>query len=286
MTSPATEISKSENRALRPFFLRDGAGTRIYGVLLRNLYLLKGSIPRLIDLFYWPTLNMLIWGFFNYYLTKQITGIGLVAGTFLGAAMMWDIFVRSQLNVMRPFMEELWSRNLGAVFVSPISPFEYAIGLVALSIITTIIAMGVCVIAAELIFGFWLPGLGWGLAGFVFNLAMAGWWGGFLLIAMLLRFGSASEWLAWMLSFVFAPLVGVYYPISVLPSWLQPISNLLPPTYVFEGLRELLNHHSVHYDLMLYAFLLNLVFLGFSGFVFLRTFENTRRRSGLLQVAE
>ncbi|MDD5585699.1 MAG: ABC transporter permease [Alphaproteobacteria bacterium] len=259
---------------------------RFSALLQRHIFLLRASWLRVINLIYWPMLNMIIWGFLNTYLTKQATGIQMAAGILLGAVMLWDVLARSQLNIQFPFMEELWSRNLPSIFVSPIRPLEYVAGLVFISMINTIIALTPCILLAYWFFDYWLPGLGLPLIAFIFNLAMTGWWGGCLLVAMMLRFGLAAEGLAWMASFIMAPLVAIYYPVSILPEWAQTISWLLPPTYIFEGMRSLVNLHITRIDYLVYSFLLNIFYLVISGFVFMHTFESKRRRDGLMHTSD
>ncbi len=255
-------------------------------MIQRHTFLLIGSWPRLIDIMYWPTLNMLVWGFLNFYLSKQSSGIGMVAGVILGGAMLWDIMVRCQLSLFQSFMEELWSRNFGHVFISPMRPAEYALSLIIISMLRIVIAMTPCLFFAQLIFDFWLPGLGLPALGFAMSLAMSGWWAGLLLICLLFHFGYAAEWLAWMAMFVLSPIVGVYYPVTVLPNWLQHVAWCLPPTYVFEGLRALMNDHVFRADSLVQSFALNLLYLAVSFIIFLRIFNRTRRGKGLLQVYE
>lgn len=259
---------------------------RLLALMQRYLYLLTNSWPRFFELLYWPTLNMVVWGFLNFYLSKQTSGAGLVAGVLLGGAMLWDVLVRSQFGVFFPFLEELWSRNLGHIFVSPIGPIEYASTLILQSILRTAIAMTPCILLAKVFFGYWLFDLGLPMIGFFFCLAMTGWWLGLLLIALLLRHGASAEWMAWMIAFIISPFVAVYYPVSVLPEWVQTISWALPPTYVFEGMRAIVNNHEFRPDLMLNAFLLNMLYLGLSAAIYWGVFENTRRGNGLLHVNE
>jgi ABC-2 type transport system permease protein len=259
---------------------------RFSALLQRHMYLLKGSWLRIVNLVYWPMLNMIIWGFLNTYLVKQGTGLQFTVGILLGAVMLWDVLARSQLNIQFPFMEELWSRNLPSIFVSPIRPLEYVAGLIFISLINTVIALTPSVLLAYLFFGYWLPGLGLPVVGFILSLAMTGWWGGCLLVAMMLRFGLAAEGLAWMASFVMAPLVAIYYPVSILPEWVQVISWLLPPTYIFEGMRSLVNDHIVRMDYFAISLALNIFYLVISGFIFMRTFEAKRRRDGLMHASD
>ncbi len=253
-------------------------------LFLRDLYLLSGSPPRLLWLFYWPTINMIVWGFMNSYVSKQASGIAIVAGAVLAGAILWDVLTRSQFGLLQPFMEEIWSRNLGNLFATPLRPTAYVIDLMLLSLARMTIAMLPCVFLAKVFFGYWLPSLGLPLFGFALNLIMAGWWFGLLIVAMLLRYGPSAEWFGWMAIALISPFVAVYYPVSVLPDWLHAVSWALPPTYVFEAMRALVNEKELRVDYMLIPFVLNLAYLAMALTVYLRTFEAARRKSGLLQI--
>lgn len=253
-------------------------------LLLRDYYLLKGSPPRLLWLFYWPAMNMLLWGFINAFMSKQSTGVGIVAGVVLSGAILWDVLSRSQFGVLQPFMEEMWARNLGNLFATPIKPVAYGFDLMLLSLARMSIAIVPCIILAYFFFDLWLPSLGLSLIGIAVNLIMTGWWFGFLIVAMLLRFGTSAEWLGWMAAALLSPFVAIYYPVSILPDWLQYVSWCLPPTYVFEAMRALMNDQVARADYLITAFVINVVFLAAGFIVYLRTFDATRRANGLLQM--
>ena len=259
---------------------------RLLAVIQRTLYLIFGSLPRLIEVTYWPTLSMMIWGFINFYVANQKAGVIAVGGTLLCGTILWELLLRSQFGILIAFFEELWSRNLGHLFVSPLKPLEYVMGLMLLSPLRLLIAMIPCVILAKIFFNFWLLDLGWPLLGLAINLMISGWWCGLLLMSMLLRFGLSAEWLAWMLMFIISPFIGIYYPISVLPEFLHPLSWSLPPTYVFEMMRSAILNHSIDAALMFKAFGLNLLYLAVSATIYLRSFNTTRKRQGLLQLGE
>lgn len=259
---------------------------RLAALVLRHVYLLMGSGPRMLETLYWPAFNMIVWGYVNRYIAEQSpSAIGL-AVAILAGAILWEIALRSQFGVLNSFFEELWSRNLGHIFVSPLPPLAYALGLMLLSLLRMLIAMIPCAGMAWLVFDWNIADLGLPLIGFALNLAVTGWWAGFLIIAMLLRYGLAAEWMAWMATALLAPFVAVYYPVTVLPEWLQFLSWSLPPTYVFEGMRELLNHQEARLDWLMESFGLNLVYLAVALLVYKRAFESTRRRGGLLQMGE
>jgi ABC-2 type transport system permease protein len=280
LTSPETAAPRPEPYSISL------AARRIYASILRYLYLLLQSWPRMVELIYWPTLNMLVWGFITHYLWQQQMQLPMAFGILLGAAIMLDVMVRGQMGVILSFMEEIWSRNLGNLFVSPIRPLEYISSLIALSCIRTAIAITPCIFFAMWLFDYSLFSLGLPLIGFIAILLMTGWWGGTLLTCIILRWGQGAEWLVWMFAFVMSPIVAVYYPVTVLPQWLQYVAWSLPPTYVFEGMRAIVNEHTFRADLMITGFALNIGYLVLSAMVFLYTFNVARKRGGLLHYGE
>ena len=135
--------------------------------------------------------------------------------------------------------------------ISPLRPIEFVAALMIMSIIRLAIGMVPVTLLAIAFFGFNLYGLGFALAAFFMNLILTSWAVGIVVSGVLLRNGMGAESLAWTLMFLLMPLTCVYYPVSVLPDWLQPVAWALPPTYVFEGMRALIIDHVFRADLMI-----------------------------------
>ena len=208
-------------------------------MVLRHWYVIKSSWPRIFDLMYWPMVQMLMWGFLQLYVAEHSNFFARAAGTFIAAVILWDILFRGQLGFSISFLEELYSRNMGNLMMSPLRPSEYVIALMVMSIIRLAIGTIPVTLLAIAFFGFNLWAMGLALALFVFNLFLTGWAVGLVVAGLLLRNGLGAENLAWGIMFLFLPLTCVYYPVSVLPDWLQVFAWMLPPTYVFEGMRAL-----------------------------------------------
>lgn len=266
---------------MSPFSLR-----RIGAMVLRYGYLLRGSWPRVLELAYWPTVQMILWGFITQYFMTNSSVISQAAGLLISGVLLWDVLFRSQLGVSMVFFEELHSRNLGHLFVSPLRPYELICALLAISLIRTLIGVGTAAVLAIPFYHISLFDLGLPLLGFLANLLIMGWSGGLLVAALVLRQGLGAESIAWIAIFALAPLSGVYYPITTLPDWLQPLALALPSSHVFEGMRAVLLEHTFRADHMLYAVLLNLFYLAVGVSVFLLTFQVARRRGLLLQSGE
>ena len=256
---------------------------RVFAMVLRHWYLLSSSWPRVLDLIYWPTVQMLMWGFLQMYVAQNSSFFTLAAGTFIGAVMLWDILFRGQLGFSISFLEEMYARNLGNLMMSPLRPVEFVAALMIQSIIRLAIGMVPVSLLAIAFFGFNLWGLGLGLAVFFMNLLLTSWAVGILVAGILLRHGLGAENMAWTFMFLLLPVTCVYYPVSVLPSWLQVFAWMLPPTYVFEGMRALIIEHVFRGDLMVQALALNAVLFAAGVVGFLLLLRSARREGTLLQ---
>jgi ABC-2 type transport system permease protein len=211
---------------------------RAFAVLLRQAYLLRGSPARVLPLFSWVAIDIVLWGFITKYLS-QISSPGFhLAPALLGAVLLWDFLTRVMQGVTMAFFEDVWSRNFLNIFATPLRISEYLTGLVATSICTSLLGLIVMLLVAGLAFGLSFLSFGFALAGFLMILFVSGISLGVLGAGIVLRLGPASEWLIWPIPTLISPFVGVFYPLSTLPGWMQAASHVLAPAYVFEGLRQ------------------------------------------------
>ena len=259
---------------------------RIAAMVLRYWYLIRSSWPRLLELVYWPAVQMLMWGFLQVYINQNAGFFARAGGTFLGAVLLWDILFRGQLGFSISFLEEMWSRNLANLMMSPLKPVEFVIALMIMSVIRLAIGVVPVTLLAIAFFGFNLFGLGFALAAFFINLLLTSWAVGIFVSGLVLRNGLGAENLAWTIMFIFLPLTCVYYPVAVLPDWLQAVAWLLPPTYVFEGMRALMIDHVFRLDLMLESLALNVVLFTAGAAAFLALLKSARRSGSLMQTGE
>lgn len=259
---------------------------RIGAMILRYWYLLRSSWPRLLELVYWPAVQMLMWGFLQTYLYER-TGIpAAAAGALLGAVLLWDILFRGQIGFSISFLEEMWARNLGHLMISPLRTGEFVAALMVMSVIRVIIGLGPVTLMALVFFGFNVFSLGLALAGFFLVLIATSWSIGLVVCGLVLRQGLGAESLAWSLIFLLLPLACVYYPVSTLPEWLQYVSLSLPPTYVFEGMRAVLIDGVFRGDLLLRGLLLNVVYMAVGLACFYALMRSARVHGSLLVSGE
>ena len=259
---------------------------RIWGLALRHYFLIRGSWPRILELVYWPALQMTLWGFITIFFETHSSWLAQAGGILITAILLWDIMFRSQLSFFLSFLEEIWSRNLGHIFVSPIRPFEMIAALLMVSLVRTLVGVGAAALLAILIFDVSIFSLGGPLVLFFLNLTLMGWSLGLVVSALVLRFGQGAESLGWAAIFLVQPISGVFYPIDVLPQWLQPVALLIPASHIFEGLRFIVIEQTFRLDLLVNAFGLNLVFVLLSLTTFFVILRYARIHGQLLQMGE
>jgi len=213
----------------------------VAGIVLRQLYLLRGSPVRLFPMVTWGAIDIVLWGFITRYLnTVSGSGVNFVP-TLLGGVLLWDFCTRMMQGVSTAFLEDVWSRNFLNLFSSPLSISEYITGLVITSVMTSCVGLLTMLLLATGLFHLQFFSLGLPLAAFLMVLFVFGITLGIFGSGIVLRLGPASEWLLWPLPALLSPFAAVFYPLATLPQWMRAVAHALPPAYVFEGMRGLLN---------------------------------------------
>jgi ABC-2 type transport system permease protein len=259
---------------------------RIGAMVLRYWYLLRSSWPRLLELIYWPAVQMLMWGFLQLYIAQNAGFFARAGGTFIGAVLLWDILFRGQLGFSISFLEEMWARNLANLMISPLRPVEFIAALMIMSIVRLAIGMVPVTLLAIGFFDFNIYALGLVLVAFFVNLIFTSWSIGILVSGIVLRNGLGAESIAWTIMFLLLPLACVYYPVTTLPQPLQIVAWALPPTYVFEGMRAVLIERVFRVDLMIDALALNVALLVAAIGAYVALLQSARRNGSLLQAGE
>jgi ABC-2 type transport system permease protein len=259
---------------------------RVFAVVRRHAYLLLKSWTRLVSMAYYPTVTMVLWAFVTLYLAPTHSLLKDAPGLFIGAVLLWDVLFRGQLGVSLTLIEEVYARNLGNLFVSPLTLPEFIAGQLLLSVLRTLIGVGGACLFAWLLFRYSIFTLGFPLIAFFVNLLVFGWAIGLAVSGMILRAGLGAEELAWAAIFLVAPVSGVYYPIGVLPGWLQAIAWVLPSAHVFEGMRAVLLDGAFPWHHFWTAVALNAVALALGAAVFALAVRNAREHGKLLQMGE
>ena len=259
---------------------------RMLALSMRHLYLIKSSFPRILDLIYWPTIQIILWGFISKFFTMYSEYYTNTVGVILSCAILYDFLFRSSISFNMLFLEEIWSRNFTNLFVAPLRVSEIITALTGTALIRTLIGIIPAILLMSPLFGVSILKLGAPLFLLFLSLYIFGTTLGILVTSGLLRFGPAFENTAWSSLFLLAPLGCVYYPLSILPEWLQLISKFLPLVYIFEEARSILVNNTVDYTNIINALLLNLVYFVLAVMIFYYSFYGARKKGTLVNMGE
>ena len=259
---------------------------KMYGLFLRHFYLIRGSFPRILDLIYWPTIQIILWGFISKFFSTYSNYYNDTVGIILTCAILYDILFRSSISFNMLFLEEIWSRNFTNLFIAPLKLKEIVISLIFTALIRTLIGLVPAIILTSPLFGVSILKLGFPLFILFLSLYMFGITLGLFVSSGLMRFGPSFENIAWSSLFLLAPLGCIYYPIEILPEFFQVIAKGLPLVYIFDETRNILINGLVDYENIKQAYLLNLVYLIFGIGLFYLSFLRARVKGTLINMGE
>ncbi|MGD9897256.1 MAG: ABC transporter permease [Candidatus Methylacidiphilaceae bacterium] len=256
---------------------------RIQALVLRYTYVYRRSAIRILEIFFWPAIDLLVWGLLTLYLEKPGRQLPSGVAFLVGAVIFWDVIYRSQQGITVSFLEDVWSRNLLNLFAAPVRVTEFVGATCIVGVLKTVVVGVYLAALAFLLYRFNLLAVGTALFPLFVNLLLMGWTLGIATTALLLRWGQAAEALAWAVPFAIQPFAAVFYPVSTLPSWLQPVAWAIPATHVFEGMRLALRGGHP-WDRVVYATLLNLAYLALASAFFASLFAAARRKGLLVKI--
>ena len=259
---------------------------KILALSLRHFYLIKGSFPRVLDLIYWPTIQIFLWGFISKFFTLSSSYYNNTVGIILSAAILYDFLFRSSISYNMMFLEEIWSRNFTNLFIAPIKISEIITALTITAVFRTLIGLIPASLLAIPLFGISIFKIGIPLIFLLIALYIFGVTLGLLVTSGLVRFGPSFENIAWASLFFLAPLGCIYYPLEILPDWLQVISKLLPLVHIFEEMRNILIYDMIDYIQILKAILISLLYFIFGILVFYLSYAGAKIRGTLINMGE
>ena len=259
---------------------------RMLALSMRHLYLIKGSFPRILDLIYWPTIQIILWGFISQFFTMYSDYYNNTVGVILSCAILYDFLFRASISFNMLFLEEIWSRNFTNLFIAPMKISEIIISLVFTALIRALIGLVPAILLTSPLFGISLLDLGLPLAFLFLSLYIFGITLGILVSAGLLRFGPSFENIAWSTMFLLAPFGCIYYPVETLPEFLQSVAYALPLVYIFEETRNILINQTVNYENIIHALYLNVLYLVIAISVFYYSFNKAREKGTLINIGE
>ncbi len=252
---------------------------RINAIILRHAYLHRRSPARVMEVFFWPVMDLLVWGYITAYLKELALSDTVLF--FIGAMILWDVLYRSQQAISLSITEEFWVRNFINLFISPLSIPEFISALCLVGFIKSVVTTLVLAVLALFLYQFDLLQLGLGLLPFYGNLLLFGWAVGLFTMGIILRYGRAAEALIWGMPFLLQPLSAVFYPVDILPEWLQAVALGLPSTYVFQGMRQVMEGGGINWGQMELALGLNLIYMLLGGLYFGLMLRSVRNKGYL-----
>jgi ABC-2 type transport system permease protein len=260
---------------------------RIWGLMYRHLVLYRSSWPRLLETIYWPMVSMLVWGYTSrFFAARMGSPVSVAAGALLGGVILWEVCLRSQMGFSVTFLEEIWSRNLGHLFVSPLRPSEMLAAFSGFAILRMLLGVVPTALIAWLLYSFNLFKMGPVVGLFVLALLFTGFAVALMVISLILRHGAGAEAMAWSVMFGMAPLSAIYYPVGVLPHGVRLLALCLPSTHVFEAMRENLASGVIDWRQMAWAFGIDLIWLLAGMLLFIREFRLARISGVLVSIGE
>ena len=259
---------------------------RMYGLFLRHFFLIRSSFPRILDLIYWPSIQIILWGFISKFFSAYSDYFNNTVGIILTCAILYDFLFRSSISFNMLFLEEIWSRNFTNLFIAPMKISEIIISLVFTALIRTLIGLVPAILITSPLFGISILNLGVPLFFLFLSLYIFGITLGLFVSSGLIRFGPSFENIAWSSLFLLAPLGCIYYPIEILPSFLQILAKGLPLVYIFDETRNILINNYVNVENILFAFYLNIIYLFVGISLFYFSFSKARKKGSLINMGE
>lgn len=243
---------------------------RIYAMYARYLYLHKRRLPKWFEIFFWPVMDLLLWGFVSMYIQTAAGGnLSKIIVFLISGLIFWDILYRTQLAITTSFLEEISSQNIINLMISPLKIWEWFVATFLYGMTKVLIITCLLTVIAGLLYHFNLVDrFHFHLIVLSANLLMFGWALGILTSGLVLRWGHAAETVIWVVPFLIQPISAIYYPVSILPVPLQWIAKMLPSSHIFEGMRAILTDGSLASSYAWSAFGLNLGFFILGGLFF------------------
>lgn len=251
---------------------------RVWTIFLRQYFLYKRSRYRLLGLFYWPAMELFLWGVLTIYISRAGGPRLSFVSVLIGAVIFSNFLMRIQHGITISFLEDVWVRNFMNLFASPLTIMEYILGLLITSLVQLVITIGFMAFLAWLLFSYNIFQFGFWLLPFAGILLLFGFAVGILVTGIILRLGPSSEILTWAIPAMISTFTGVFYPIDLFPQLLQWFAKALPSTYVFAGMRSVVLRGDFEAVQLLGAAVLAFLWLIVSYIFFVRVYRSVLKR--------
>jgi ABC-2 type transport system permease protein len=237
---------------------------------------MKGP-QQLSDLFYWPLIDILLWGLTSLWIESH--HVQSNASLFIMTGLIfWQITWRGSVDISVSLLQEFWHRNMINLFSTPLKVSEWIGGMILLCLAKLMVTISFGALAVYLLYSLNVFTIGWAFIPFAASLLIFGWVLGFLGASCIIYWGQQVEAIAWMVGFLFAPFSAVFYPVDILPAWAQQIAWCLPTTYIFEGMRSILQNGEFPVTDFLISLGLNALYLAASLLLFRIMFQKSRAK--------
>lgn len=256
---------------------------RIWGMVLRSLYGFKHSYDKMSDAFYWPTLDLFLWGLTSAFIQNSTSGLPNILLIVISGIVFWIIFWRAQYEITIGVLEEIWNKNLINIFITPLRFSEWVTAWLVVGVLKGLVSFAYAAVLALILYKTNVFVYGFHTLPFLFLLLLSGWWIGFMIASVIVRYGSRVQTLAWSMPWVLAPFSAIYYPVSVLPDWAQFVAAFLPTSYVFEGMRQVMAGGGLNIEKVLISLGLNIFYLIIGILLLKRSFKKLLER-GLVKL--
>lgn len=256
---------------------------RINAVLLRYFYDFSRQGDRLVDVFYWPTVDLLLWGLTSVFIKSFAPELPQIILIIVSGIVFWLFVWRAQSDMSVSLLEDLWNKNLINMFVSPLKFSEWVVSFIILGFLKIIISFFFAAAMAYALYEINIFYFGFYLIPFALLLMMTGWWVGLFINGLIMRFGTRIQTIAWSMVMIISPFSAIYYPLSILPEWMQKIAALVPTSYIFEGARQVISQGALDPRKLIYSLALNLIYISL-GLIFLKKSFKKMLNRGLINL--
>ena len=248
---------------------------RIKAVLFQEYFVTLNSMEVFMDIFFFPSMTIVLFGFLSTYLTGAAGGN--LGNAVLMGMLLWEVVFIAQYSVSVGSLWNIWSRNLSNMFVTPLDIKEYLLAHIISGSVKALMVFLLASLLSLAVFDFNIFGLGLiNLGLYYLNLMLFAVSIGLAILGLIFAYGTRIQAFAWGLLPIFQPLTAALYPVSVLPSPLKEIAYVFPPTYIFEAARETLNSGGIVWNQIIISFLINIVYMVLSILFFRMMFKKSR----------
>lgn len=257
--------------------------SRMWGLTLRYLYLFRHSLDRISDAFFWPTVDLILWGMTSSFFAEASGAGNTIILALMGGIILWIFPWRSQYEIAVNLLEDLWNRNLANIFASPVKFAEWIATLLLLGVGKALISFAYAGMLAYFLYATNIFSVGLLLVPWAILLIMFGWVFGLLVAGIVMRYGTKIQTLAWTSIYIIAPFAAVYYPVAVLPPWAQTVARFVPASYVFEAMRSAISGHPLPLTNLIWPTILCLIYFVITVWIISRSFRQILNR-GLISI--